>query len=105
MVVPETEGPSVAQRTMSSVAPPGRGAERRHSWPTPDARRLERSPGWRPLQRGVRRHVSDGPAKAPQRRAELAPSRRLSRWILALLTDRCGWREGLRQAPPANAAR
>src|SRR5688500_10642127 len=54
-VVPETEGPSVAQRTMSSAAPPGRAAERSHSWWTPDARTFERSPGWRPLQRGVRR--------------------------------------------------
>ena len=42
---------------MSSAAPPGRAAERSHNWSTPDARTLERSPGWRPLQRGVRRHA------------------------------------------------
>jgi hypothetical protein len=50
--------PAVAQRTMSSAAPPGRAVERSHDCRTPDARVLERSPGWRPLQRGVRRQVN-----------------------------------------------
>src|SRR5688572_3116938 len=45
---------------MSSAATPGWAAERSHSRWTPDARTLERSPGWRPLQRGVRRRATVG---------------------------------------------
>src|SRR5437764_359871 len=42
---------------MSSAALPGWAAKRSHRRRTPAARAMERSPGWRPLQRGVRRPV------------------------------------------------
>src|SRR5687767_12657348 len=48
---------------MSSAAPPCWVAERSQRLWTPDARTLERSPGWRPLQRGVGRHPGGDAAR------------------------------------------
>ena len=60
---------------MSSAAPPGRVAERSHCRSTPDARALPSSPGWRPLQRGVRRRVTGwlGPPSDTTNVAHRAP--------------------------------
>ena len=58
---------------MSSAAPPGWVAERSHRRSTPDTRTLEGSPGWRPLQRGVRRPATSEPKEFCSTTEEVAP--------------------------------